>query len=587
MRVSRFPLHTLKQEPADAEVSSHRLMLRAGLIRKLSSGLYLWLPLGLRVLRKVSAIVREEMDAAGACELLMPAVQPADLWRKSGRWDKYGAELLRIKDRHRRDFVFGPTHEEVICHFARGELSSYRQLPVNYYQIQTKFRDEMRPRFGVMRAREFLMKDAYSFHCDDDSLDETYRAMYSAYSRIFERLRLGYRAVLADTGAIGGSASHEFHVLADTGEDRIAFSDDGDYAANVELAPTAPGVPRQERDAKTPGAKMQKIETPGITTIRALAEFLELPARRCLKALFVNGADGGIVGIFLRGDHELNVVKAARHPAVADPLEFADKEEIAETIGCPPGSLGPVGLRVPVLADYAAAEMGDFVAGANEEGRHLANVNWGRDLPEPETGDFRNVEDGDPSPDGRGRIRIRRGIEVGHIFKLGARYSEAMDVTVLDENGKPLTVKMGCYGIGISRIVAAAIEQNHDEHGIVWPPPMAPFEVSLTPVGYHRNEQVKTETDRLYHALLEAGVDTLLDDRDARPGILFADGDLTGLPYRLVVSEKNLANGQVECLRRRDRQTVMLTLADCVAAVVRMRDEAKEQRRTPDAKETA
>ena len=574
MRASRFPFHTLKQEPADAEVVSHRLMLRAGLIRKLSSGLYLWLPTGLRVLRKVGAVVREEMDAAGACELLMPAVQPADLWRKSGRWDKYGAELLRIKDRHRRDFVFGPTHEEVICHFARGELSSYRQLPVNYYQIQTKFRDEIRPRFGIMRAREFLMKDAYSFHCDDASLDETYRAMFSAYARIFERLGLGYRAVLADTGAIGGDASHEFHVLADTGEDRIAFSDDGDYAANVELAPTASAVSRRERDAKRCGAEMHKIETPGATTIQALATLLNLPARRCLKALFVNGADGGIVGIFVRGDHELNVVKAARHPAVADPLTFADERKIVETIGCAPGSLGPVGLRVPVLADHAAAEMADFATGANEEGYHLVNVNWGRDLPEPETGDFRNVEEGDPGPDGRGRLHIRRGIEVGHIFKLGTRYSEAMDVSVLDEAGKPLTVPMGCYGIGISRIVAAAIEQNHDKHGIVWPPPMAPFEVALTPVGYHRNPKVKTETDRLYQALLEARVDVLLDDRDARPGVLFADGDLIGLPWRLVVSEKNLANGHIECLRRHDRHTVMLPLAGCVEAVMQMRAEA-------------
>ena len=562
MRVSRFPLHTLKEEPADAEIVSHRLMLRAGLIQRLSSGLYLWLPMGLRVLRKVSAIVREEMDAAGACELLMPAVQPAGLWRQSGRWDEYGAELLRIRDRHQRDFVFGPTHEEVISHFAAGALSSYRQLPVNYYQIQTKFRDEIRPRFGIMRAREFLMKDAYSFHADEASLDETYQAMFSAYNRIFGRLQLKFRAVLADTGAIGGSASHEFHILADSGEDRIAFSDEGDYAASLEFAPAPPGAARAAASAE-----MEKIETPGAVTIKALATLLGEAPARCLKALFVQGADGGIVGVFLRGDHELNVVKAARHPAIASPLEFADAQVIRETIGCPPGSLGPVGLQVPVLADHAAAAMSDFIAGANEEGRHYTNVNWGRDLPEPETGDFRNIEEGDPSPDGRGRIRIRRGIEAGHIFKLGTRYSEAMNVTVLDENGKPVTVAMGCYGIGVSRIVAAAIEQNYDDNGIVWPAPMAPFQVSLTPVGYHRNPQVKAETDRLHRALLDAGVETLLDDRDARPGVLFADSDLTGLPLRLVVSEKNLKQGRIELKHRRGGKIDSLALENCADTV--------------------
>lgn len=540
-------------------------MLRAGLIQKLSSGLYLWLPAGLRVLHKVAAVVREEMDAAGACELLMPAVQPAELWRRSGRWDEYGPELLRLQDRHGRDFVFGPTHEEVISRFAAGVLSSYRQLPVNYYQIQTKFRDEIRPRFGVMRAREFLMKDAYSFHADEASLDETYRAMFTAYRRIFNRLQLKYRAVLADTGAIGGSASHEFHILADSGEDRIAFSDESDYAASVEFAPTAPADTR-----KAPGAAMEKINTPDADTIESLAALLNMPPARCLKALFVNGADGGIVAVFLRGDHELNAVKAAKHPAIAGPLQFADAQAVTRAVGCPPGSLGPLGLpelQVPVLADHAAAAMSDFAAGANEEGRHYIHANWGRDLPEPETGDFRNIEEGDPSPDGRGRIRIRRGIEAGHIFKLGAKYSEAMDVTVLDENGKPITVMMGCYGIGISRIAAAAIEQNHDDNGIIWPAPMAPFHVSLTPVGYHLKPRVKTETDRLYQALLDAGVETLLDDRDARPGILFADSDLTGLPLRLVVSEKNLDRGQIELKDRRSGETRMMALENCAAAV--------------------
>lgn len=562
MRVSRFPLHTLKEEPAGAEIASHRLMLRAGLIQKLSSGLYLWLPAGLRVLRKVAAVVREEMDAAGACELLMPAVQPAELWRQSGRWDEYGPELLRLQDRHGRDFVFGPTHEEVISRFAAGALSSYRQLPVNYYQIQTKFRDEIRPRFGVMRAREFLMKDAYSFHADEASLDETYQTMFAAYRRIFDRLQLKYRAVLADTGAIGGSASHEFHILADSGEDRIAFSDESDYAASIEFAPTAPAA-----DRAAPGAAMEKINTPGATTIEALAALLNMPPAKCLKALFVNGADGGIVAVFLRGDHELNAVKAAKHPAIASPLQFADAQAVAEAVGCPPGSLGPLGLNMPVLADHAAAAMSDFSTGANEEGRHFIHAHWGRDLPEPETGDFRNIEEGDASPDGRGRIRIRRGIEAGHIFKLGAKYSEAMNVTVLDENGKPVTVMMGCYGIGISRIVAAAIEQNHDDNGIIWPAPMAPFHLSLTPVGYHLKPRVKTETDRLYRALLKAGIETLLDDRDARPGILFADSDLTGLPLRLVVSEKNLDRGQIELKDRRSGETRMMALENCAGAV--------------------
>ncbi len=562
MRTSRFPITTTKEIPAEAEVESHRLMLRAGLLRKVAAGLYAWMPMGLRVLRKVEAIIREEMDAAGAVELLLPAVQPAELWQESGRWEDYGPELLRFKDRRRRNFVFGPTHEEVITHIARSELTSYRQLPINYYQIQTKFRDEIRPRFGILRAREFLMKDAYSFHIDTASLDATYREMYAAYNRIFSRLELVYRTVLADTGAIGGNESHEFHVLADCGEDAIAFSSDGDYAANVELVPCPAAGQRPP-----PSQTMQTIDTPGLMTIEALSEQLNVAAKKCLKALFVKSPAGGITALFLRGDHTLNATKAAKHPLVASPFEFAEVPQILRAVDCPPGSLGPVGLEVPVVVDYAAAEMHDFICGANREGVHYTGVNWGRDTAEPATADLRNIEADEPSPDGRGTLRIKRGIEVGHIFKLGDKYSRMMKACVLDDNGKPQTVTMGCYGIGVSRIVAAAIEQNHDAHGIIWPAPMAPFQVVITPVQGKNPARVEQTAQRLHDELETAGIEVLLDDRNLRPGVLFKDADLLGIPWRMVVSERGLASDRIECKLRTEEQAHTIALENASAWV--------------------
>jgi len=561
MRTSRFPLQTLKDTPADAEIVSHRLMLRAGLIRRLASGLYTWLPLGLRVLRKVEAIVRDEMGRAGALEMLMPAVQPAELWQESGRWDKYGPELLRLKDRHQRDFCFGPTHEEIITDLARAELRSYRQLPVNFYQIQTKFRDEIRPRFGVMRAREFLMKDAYSFHADHASLQQTYDLMHAAYSRIFRRCGLNFRAVLADTGSIGGSGSHEFHVLADSGEDAIAFSDSSDYAANVELAEAVP--PPEGRPA--PSAPLAAVDTPGRHSIEEVSAFLGVPASRTAKTLIVEGAEpGSVVALVLRGDHELNAVKAEKLPVVASPLRLAGDEAVRRAAGCPPGSVGPVGLKIPVVVDRAAALLADFVCGANREGQHLTGVNWGRDLPEPAVADLRNVVAGDPSPDGRGRLVIARGIEVGHIFQLGTKYSEAMQATVLDEQGRNLTMIMGCYGIGVSRVVGAAIEQHNDDKGIVWPVGIAPFQVVLVPMQYHRSHRVREETERLYDKLQAAGIDVLLDDRDARPGVMFADAELIGIPHRVVVGERGIDDGKVEYRGRRDTDNTMIARAEIV-----------------------
>ena len=548
MRLSRFPLSTLKETPADAEIVSHQLMLRAGMIRKQAAGVYSWLPLGLRVLRKVEAVIREEMNRAGALELLMPAVQPAELWQESGRWEQYGPELLRLQDRHQRDFCFGPTHEEVITDIARRELRSYKQLPVNYYQIQTKFRDEIRPRFGVMRAREFLMKDAYSFHADQASLEETYQLMYRTYSGIFTRLGMDFRAVQADTGAIGGNVSHEFHVLADSGEDAIAFSTESDYAANVELA--AALAPPGERPA--PACTMESVETPGRHSIEEVAGFLNTPASRCVKTLLVKGANNDVVALVLRGDHELNAIKAEKLPSVAAPLEFASDAQIRATAGCPAGSLGPVGLAIPVIVDHAAARLADFVCGANREGMHLTGVNWGRDLPAPLTADLRNVVNGDPSPDGRGRLTIARGIEVGHIFQLGSKYSEAMKATVLDEQGRETGMIMGCYGIGVSRIVAAAIEQHHDDSGMIWPDPIAPFQVALLPMNMKKSLRVREATETLYEELLAAGLDVLLDDREARPGVMFADMELIGIPHRVVVGEKNIDRDLVEYKHRRD-----------------------------------
>ena len=554
MRISRFPLCTVKETPADAEVISHQLMLRAGLIRKLAAGVYSWLPLGLRVLRRVEAVVREEMNRAGALELLMPAVQPAELWQESGRWQQYGPELLRIKDRHDRDFCFGPTHEEVITDLFRREIKSYKQLPVNFYQIQTKFRDEIRPRFGVMRAREFLMKDAYSFHVDAASLQETYAVMYDAYARIFSRLGLKFRAVLADTGSIGGAHSHEFHVLADSGEDAIAFSTGSDYAANVEMAEAL--APVGERP--TPAEALTRVHTPKIKTIAELCAFLHIPAERTVKAVVVEGEDGQPVLLLVRGDHEVNAVKAAKLPQVKAPLLFASPEAIRTAFGANPGSLGAVGFQGVVIADRSVAMLADFVAGANEDDWHLTGVNFGRDCPEPLVADIRNVVAGDPSPDGQGSLDIARGIEVGHVFQLGRKYSAALNATVLGEDGQPRIVAMGCYGIGVSRVVAAAIEQNHDERGIIWPAAMAPFQVAVLPIGAGRSVAVREAAETLYQELQIAGVEALLDDRDARPGVMFADMELIGIPHRLVISERHLAAGQVEYRGRGDSAPTLL-----------------------------
>ena len=562
MRISEFRVSTTREIPADAELTSHQLMLRAGLICKVSSGLYTWMPLGLRVLRKIENIIRQEMDAAGALEMLMPSIQPAELWKKSQRWDAYGPELLRIKDRHQRDFVFGPTHEEVITAIARQELKSYKQLPINYYQIQTKFRDEIRPRFGVMRAREFIMKDAYSFHIDEDSLNETYQTMYATYTQIFNRLHLQFRTVLADTGSIGGNESHEFHVLSNAGEDAIAFSSDGAYAANVELAPTQASSSRTD-----PKEDLTAIDTPGIKTIQSLCEFLSVTPQQCLKALFVKGTNNNIIGIFIRGDHTLNSVKAQKHPLIASPLEFASETDIMEITDCKPGSLGPIKLDIPILADYTAAGMSDFICGANRDDVHYTGANWGRDTTEPQTADLRNIETGDPSPDGNGVITVKRGIEVGHIFKLGTKYSQLMDAQVLNRNGTQQQITMGCYGIGVSRIVAAAIEQNHDADGIIWPLPMAPFQVIIIPIQYHRSQTVRQTADTLTEQFENTGIEVLIDDRDLRAGEMFADADLIGIPYRLVISERGLVNKQIEYKQRDTKEAQIMTLDNCVSAV--------------------
>ena len=567
MRTSNFPLQTLKEIPADAEIASHQLMLRAGLIRKLAAGLYTWQPLGLRVLRRVEAIVREEMDRAGALEVLMPAVQPAELWQESGRWEKYGAELLRIKDRHQREFCFGPTHEEIITDLARNELRSYRQLPVNYYQIQTKFRDEIRPRFGVMRAREFLMKDAYSFHIDQASLQQTYDLMHATYCRIFTRCGLNFRPVAADTGSIGGSGSHEFHVLADSGEDAIAFSTDSDYAANVELAEAL--APADAAPAAT--RAMQTVDTPNARTIAELVEQFDQPIEKTVKTLIVaaaEGSDSPLVALLLRGDHELNAIKAEKLPQVAEPLQMADEAAIRAAVGAGPGSLGPVDLAMPMIVDRAAAVVSDFSAGANIDGKHHFGINWGRDVVLPEVADIRNVVEGDPSPDGRGRLTIARGIEVGHIFQLGRKYSEAMNATVLDESGKQVVMTMGCYGIGVSRVVGAAIEQHNDAQGIVWPTAIAPFTLALVPMQMKKSEVVREAAGKLYAALTAAGVDVLFDDRDARPGVMFADMELIGIPHRVVVGERGLDNGEVEYRGRLDSENRMLPLDGFVEFIV-------------------
>ncbi len=559
MRTSQFPLHTVKETPADAEVMSHKLMLRAGMIRKLAAGLYTWLPLGLRVLRKVEDIVRGEMNRAGALEVLMPAVQPAELWQESGRWEQYGPELLRLSDRHGREFCFGPTHEEIITDLARNDLRSYKQLPVNFFQIQTKFRDEIRPRFGVMRAREFLMKDAYSFHMDTESLQQTYERMFTTYSRIFVRCGLEFRPVAADTGSIGGSASLEFHVLADSGEDAIAFSDSSDYAANVELAEALPPV----GERRAPTEEIRLVDTPAAKTIQELVEQFEQPVKRTVKTLVVAAAEqagSGLVALLVRGDHELNAVKAEKLPQVAAPLRMATEQEIRSAIGAGAGSLGPVNLPIPCMADRAVAAMADFSAGANSDGKHYFGINWERDLPLPEVADLRNVRAGDPSPDGQGKLKIVRGIEVGHIFQLGQKYSEALGCSVQDEQGKNRILTMGCYGIGVSRVVAAAIEQNHDDKGIIWPAAIAPFQVALLPMKMHKSYRVKEAVEKLYQELLSAGIDVLLDDRDVRPGFMFADMELIGIPHRIVVGERGLDEGQVEYRGRRDTENRFIEL---------------------------
>ncbi len=552
MRVSKFPLNTLKETPADAEVISHQLMLRAGLIRRLASGLYTWLPLGLRVLRKVETIVRDEMVKAGALEILMPAVQPAELWHESTRWEQYGPELLRLKDRHKRDFCFGPTHEEVVTDMAKRELSSYKQLPVNYFQIQTKFRDERRPRFGVMRAREFLMKDAYSFHMNAECLQETYSIMFDAYCKIFDRLGLEYRPVDADTGSIGGSASHEFHVLADSGEDVIAYSDTSDYAANVELAEAV--APSTDRAAAQD--ELVLVDTPNAKTIQELVDLHDVAIEKTVKTLIVHANEElkqqgtNFVALLVRGDHTLNEIKAEKVSEVAVPLCFATEDEIKAVMQAGPGSLGPVKSPVPVIVDRAVAVMSDFSAGANIDDKHYFGINWDRDAVINQIADLRSVHTGDPSPDGQGRLKLCRGIEVGHVFQLGDKYSKSMSLSILDENGKAATPLMGCYGIGVTRIVAAAIEQKHDERGIIWSSALAPFQLALVPLKMDKSEKVKVTTEQIYKELSAAGVDVLLDDRKARPGVKFADMELIGVPHRLVISERGIDAGELEYRQR-------------------------------------
>ncbi len=563
MRLSKYPINTTKEAPAEAEVLSHQLMLRAGLIRRVAAGIYSWLPLGLRVMRKVEHIIREEMNRAGAFEMLMPAVQPAELWQESGRWSAYGPELLRLKDRHEREFVVGPTHEEVITDIARRDLRSYRQLPVNFYQIQTKFRDEVRPRFGVMRAREFIMKDAYSFHVDEASLAEGYAAMRTAYTRIFTRLGLEFRSVQADSGAIGGSVSEEFQVLAESGEDAIVVSDGDEFAANLELAAAAP--PAQARAAAR--EKLEEVATPDMKTIAALSEFLAIPRERCLKTLLVEDIAGGAIALVLRGDHELNTLKAQKVPGVATPLRMASAAAVLSASGSAPGFVGPRGLKCPVYADHMALNAADFVCGANAPDLHLRGVNWGRDLPEPPAADLRNVVTGDPSPSGKGRLQIVRGIEVGHIFKLGRKYSEAMKAAVLDESGQSVTMLMGCYGIGVTRIVAAAIEQNHDDRGIIWPDPLAPYHVVLIPLNLQKSDRVRAAADALYASLLAAGVEVLYDDRDARPGVKFADAELLGIPHRVVLGERGLEAGTCEYRQRRATESQDVPLDSAVSFI--------------------
>ncbi|SOC55308.1 prolyl-tRNA synthetase [Chromohalobacter canadensis] len=570
MRASQLLLSTLKETPADADIVSHQLMLRAGMIRRLSSGLYTWLPLGLRTLRKVENIVREEMNRAGAQEVLMPAIQPAELWQESGRWDQYGNLLLRIRDRHDRDFCYGPTHEEVITDLVRNEIRSYKQVPSNFYQIQTKFRDETRPRFGVMRAREFIMKDAYSFDIDQAGLQRSYDAMYDAYMRIFKRLGLDFRAVEADNGDIGGTGSHEFQVLADSGEDAVVFSTSSDYAANMEKAEALPAPLGETPTRGAPQEELRLVDTPNARTIATLVEQHGLPIEKTIKTLMVHAAEGGLVALLVRGDHELNEVKAENLPEVAAPLTMASEAEIRQAVGAGPGSLGPVNLEMPLIIDRSVALMSDFGAGANIDGQHYFGINWERDVALPKVADLRNVVEGDPSPDGKGTLAIARGIEVGHVFQLGTKYSTAMNATVLDDNGQAVPLLMGCYGIGVTRVVAAAIEQSHDDGGIIWPNAIAPFEVTLVPMNAHKSERVREHAETLYQQLSDAGVDVLIDDRDLRPGVKFADQELTGIPHRVVIGERGLDNGELEYKGRRDSEVTMVP-ADTMLDFLRQR----------------
>ncbi|SIR30179.1 prolyl-tRNA synthetase [Enterobacter kobei] len=568
MRTSQYLLSTLKETPADAEVISHQLMLRAGMIRKLASGLYTWLPTGLRVLKKVENIVREEMNNAGAIEVSMPVVQPADLWVESGRWEQYGPELLRFVDRGERPFVLGPTHEEVITDLIRNELSSYKQLPLNFFQIQTKFRDEVRPRFGVMRSREFLMKDAYSFHTSQESLQETYDAMYAAYSKIFSRMGLDFRAVQADTGSIGGSASHEFQVLAQSGEDDVIFSDSSDFAANIEFAEAL--APKEPRAAAT--QEMTLVDTPNAKTIAELVEQFNLPIEKTVKTLLVKAVEGSsspLIALLVRGDHELNEVKAEKLPQVASPLTFASEEEIRALVKAGPGSLGPVNLPVPVVIDRTVAAMSDFSAGANIDGKHYFGINWDRDVATPEVADLRNVVAGDPSPDGKGTLLIKRGIEVGHIFQLGTKYSEALKASVQGEDGRNVTLTMGCYGIGVTRVVAAAIEQNHDERGIVWPDAIAPFQVAILPMNMHKSFRVQELAEKLYSELRAQGIEVLMDDRKERPGVMFADMELIGIPHTIVIGDRNLDSDEIEYKYRRNGEKQMIKTGDILPYLVK------------------
>lgn len=568
MRASQTLIATVKETPADAEVISHQLMLRAGMIRKLATGLYTWLPLGLRVLRKVERIIREEMDNAGAQEVLMPVVQPAELWEESGRWEQYGAELLRINDRHQREFCLGPTHEEVITDLIRNEIRSYKQLPANFYQVQTKFRDEIRPRFGVMRSREFIMKDAYSFHNDQESLQATYETMHAAYTQIFTRLGLDFRPVIADTGSIGGSASHEFHVLAESGEDDIAFSDSSDYAANVEMAEAV--APAGERPAAS--ETMEKVATPEVSSIEDVCRFFECAPERTVKTLLVYGEadeDGkqALIALVVRGDHQLNEIKAEKLPGIASPLTLAEEKDIKAALNCAPGSIGPVGLNLRCIVDRSAAHCSDFICGANEDGMHLRGVNWQRDVELGEIADLRDVVSGDPSPDGKGQLQIKRGIEVGHIFQLGTKYSEALNATVLNEQGKEQVMIMGCYGIGVTRVVASAIEQNNDDKGIIWPDAIAPYQIALVPLNMQKSERVRDTAEQLYSQLKAAGYDVLLDDRNERPGVKFADMELMGIPHRIVIGDRGLDKGLLEYKHRRASDNEDIAIDDLMSVI--------------------